>query len=140
MDLSEGKSEFLTDTARGYDSRIIVVSFSKLQGNRGQIWKPKSPYDDGLLRIEIDATKMICVHQILFTFFHEVGHAVLGHCDPRPILRTPEFETAADYWALRKMGILDHNGEVKKTSETCYHCIIQQAKTCLKGLNLEGLA
>ena len=140
MNLGEGKSEFLTDIARGYDSRILSASFSTLRERRGEIWKAKPPYDDGLLRIVIDSTDMICVHQILFVFFHEVGHAVLGHCDPTPILRSPELETAANYWALRKMGILDHKGEVKMTSETCYHCIIQHSKTCLKSLNFEGLA
>ena len=136
--MREGKSEFLTEMAKGYDSRIMAVSFLAFRDVRGKAWKPKPPYDDGLIRIEISANRHACEHQRLYTFFHEVGHVALGHCDPTPILKTPELETEARDWAFRQMGIIDHNGQVKQVNETCYHCIDQQLKTCLKGFNLQG--
>lgn len=133
MNMREGRSEFLTEIAKRYDSRIMAVTFLSLRGVRGNVWKPKPPYNDGLIRIEINANSHVCEHQRLYTFFHEVGHVILGHCDPVPILKTPELETEATDWAFRQMGIIDHNGQVKQVNEVCYHCIDQQLKTCPKG-------
>ena len=141
MQMREGKCGFLTEIAKGYDSRIMVVSFlplSVLPDMAGMVWKPKPPDDDGLLRIEIDTNKLICVHQIFHIFFHEVGHVVLGHCDPTPIIKTPELETEAKDWAFRQTGMIDGNGQVKQVNEACYYCIDQRAKTYLKGFNLQG--
>jgi len=135
--MREGKSDFLTNIAKMHDSRIKSVSFLPIPGMRGAVWKAKPPYDDGKIRIEINPN-IACPHQILYTFFHEVGHVILGHFDLSPMLRTAEIQKEATNWAFGEMGVLDHKGKVKKANETCYHCIIQQSKICLKGLNITG--
>lgn len=139
--MREGKSEFLLAIARKYDSRIISVSFNHLNPEiyksfRGMVWKPKPPYDDGFFRIEIDPAYAICEHQILHTLYHEIGHVVLGHCDPTPSLKSPECESQAEDWAFRETGLMDKNGRVRNGNEACYLCISRQSKTCLKDFHL----
>jgi len=139
MNMREGRSEFLTEIAKGYDSRIVAVTLLSQRYLRGRAFRVESVYEVGSMKIELRTDNHICEHHLLHTFFHEVGHVALGHCDRGTLKLTHvEVEVEAEDWAFRQTGMVDHNGQVKQVNETCYYCIDRKLKTCLKGFNFQG--
>ncbi len=125
---------FLTQIAKTYLSEIKAVYFND-KGKLGAVFRFKG--ETGF-RIEIDHTRLECVHHKLFVFFHELGHIVLGHCDNGNILKNgPEHlarekEDWANAWALNEMDNLDSKDRVKPESAQCVGCMVNAAGTHLR--------
>ena len=128
-------SPFLTDIAKSYNSAVQYVAFCDLDGRcLGEVQARRS-FES--YRIHIDRDRMICPHQVLFMFFHEIGHIVCDHMGYR-YYRLPGvyLERGADEWAFMEMGMLDKQWQVKEENKACYDCMNQRSKRCLKGLDL----
>jgi len=126
-------SPFLSDIARGYNSKTEYVAFCKLDKDLGQA---RRSFEKETYRILLDPTKIICPIQMLFAFYHEIAHIELFHLGykhyPKSTDERIDKELQADHWAFKEMGTFDSSGIVKKEDETCYNCIRLWSKTCAK--------
>lgn len=88
-------------------------------------------------KILINRDELICPHQVLFIFYHELGHIVRCHLGYRYYTGGHSAqEREADEWAFLEMGITDKRGQVREQCRVCHACICQRSKKCLKGLVL----
>jgi len=130
-------SPFLTAIAKDYNPNIEYVAFCDLSKRskkaQGIAWGKKNTQWHA---IEIDEKGLICPHQILYIFFHELGHIVNHHLGYRYFTGSRSLhEEEADTWAFREMGMIDERGQVKEESKICYQCMKAKSKTCLKKIN-----
>jgi len=127
------KSPFLSDIAKQYDPKIDHVSFclpGLIENCNGQVFARKSVEE---YRILIDENLLFCANRVLWVFFHEVGHIVLGHLkltDSERFSKKLKLEGAADEWAFNQMGIFDNQGQVKNIP--CFNCIKDFSLKCRK--------
>jgi hypothetical protein len=125
-------SPFLTAIARDYKPQIVVgfgdLTFLKTKplGIAWQ-WNPKH------YEIQIDRNRLICPHQVLYMFYHELGHIIRGHVGYRRCSRgRPFHEEEANNFAFAEMGMLSERGEVKEECTFCYQCMKAKSEICLK--------
>jgi len=125
----------LLDIAKGYNLKIKEVFFclpELIENNKGMVFASKSPEK---YRILLDENLLFCANQVLFTFFHEVGHIILKHLIRTEVERfifKLDWEKAANEWAFNQMGIVDQQGQVKGNAH-CLECIKCFSRKCLRG-------
>lgn len=131
------KSEFLTETAKRYDSKIGNVFFCKpeLMENSNGLALAYSGNGGRTYKILINKEFLFCANHALYVFFHEVGHVLLGHFGLSAVERyisSARLEVDADDWAFDQMGVFDHEGKVKKENALCFDCIKADSRKCYK--------
>jgi hypothetical protein len=125
-------SPFLTAIAKDYKPQIAVgfgdLTFLK-DKPLGIAWQ-RNPNQ---YEIEIDRNRLICPHQVLYVFYHELGHIVRWHVGYRRYLIGRDYyEDEADNFAFAEMGIMCERGEIKEENKLCYQCMKARSEICLK--------
>ncbi len=124
------KSEFLTNIAQGYNSKIETVFFCNEKRLPDGAWGVANAQPNlEWYRILLNDKLLSCPIRALGVLFHELGHIVLNHFYS---VDTESEERAAIEWAFREMGTIDQEGKIKKENSFCYVCISLYSKLCLK--------
>lgn len=133
-------SEFLTSIAKDFNPRIRSVSFEDLTLLKskpvGVAYQP-TPLT---YLIEIDRARLICPYQVLYVFYHELGHIMSGHVgyhrhvgySEHGLVGHAHLEAEADAWAFLHMHLIDSQGNVNEETRLCYECFASKSKICLK--------
>ncbi len=124
------KSDFLTDIAQNYEPKIEAVFFCNEKClPKGVFGMANALPSLEWYRILIHNKLLFCPIRSFWTFFHELGHIVLGHFGR---MDDGSEERAAGEWAFREMGTIDQEGKIKKENAFCYVCLSTYSKSCLK--------
>jgi len=126
-------SPFLTEIARDYNRHIEHVAFEDLTFLKdrplGVAWQ-KRPQN---FFIDIDRDRLLCPHQVLFVFYHELGHIQQYHLGYRHFMGgKSEHEMEADAWAFKEMKMINDLGQVKPECRICFRCMKARSRVCLK--------
>jgi hypothetical protein len=127
-------SPFLTAIAKDYNPRIESVSFGDLSllksSPLGIAWQ----HAPGSYIIQIDKARLVCAYQVLYVFYHELGHILAGHVHYQRALGGADVyrEIEADAFAFREMRLIDSRGHVNEETRLCYSCFCSKSKVCLK--------
>lgn len=133
-------SLFLTKIVKELNPKIESVEFDEPEtGSRARIRGITVPEE--VYWIEISEKDMVrCPSLWLFLLYHEVRHIQHLKEGYRQRKATAEqrqrAEKEANDYAYGKMGIIGDRGQIEPKRETCYLCIKEQSKVCLKGYNL----
>jgi hypothetical protein len=127
-------SPFLSEIARGYNGAIEYVGFEDLsrvpRKPFGVVWARR---DCEWYAIEIDEKRLVCPFQVLFVFFHELGHIVRYHLGYKYFNGSGSAqEMEADDWAFSRMGIKGERGQIREELKACYECMKTSSRICLK--------
>jgi len=126
------KSDFLTDLAKQYNSKIEAVYFCSEKYSSNGFWGMANALPNlQWYRILLNDKLLFCPIFALGIFFHEVGHIVLNHFGQ---MDSESEERAAEEWSFREMGTVDQEGKIKKENAFCYVCISIRSRKCLKDL------
>ena len=133
-------SPFLKSIAQDYNPRIKSVSFGDLSllksSPLGIAWQ----HAPGKYMIEIDKARLVCPYQVLYVFYHELGHIMCGHIASYHRALgglNPYREIEADRWAWKEMGLIDIHGNINEETRVCYECMISRSKVCLTPISTE---
>ena len=128
------KNPFLSELARRQDPRVEHVSLCELPPSyKGMAQKRE---EEANYYILIDPEKLACPFHMMFIFYHELAHIVLGHVDlDRParsgIVRAAK-EMEADIFALHQLGVVDGQGVIPEKHRRCLQCYLEEPKACAK--------
>lgn len=143
-------SEDLTKTAREYNPHIDYVAFLDMNNTDfGRVRRSRNEVEK--YRIHIDKSRLVCPTQVLFVFYHELGHIERFHLGYRYFdtrLSMQARENEADVWAFKEMGIMDCQERISEKYRPCHECItrffaseefvITTQGKCLRGVRLTG--
>jgi hypothetical protein len=132
-------SPFLTAIAKDYKPQIVVgfgdLTFLKTKP-LGIAWQRNPKHYE----IQIDRNRLICPHQVLYVFYHELGHITRWHVGYRRYLCSGSFhENEADNFAFAEMGMITERGEVKEQCKLCHQCMKAKSEICLKKIPQQKL-
>jgi len=132
------KSEFLSDIAKKYSPQIEYVAFEAARdGGFGEARRSRNDLEK--YYIHIDKNRLICSYQILYVFFHEIGHIVnfhLGYKYFNKKYSKEDKENEASIWAFKEMGMIDNMGNIKEEKKACHECMAKLCDKCLRGFKV----